>query len=79
MDKLIFDEVEEVLWSLCGYMSRVLDLSNAARAIEITLDKKNDPLLVMVMDEFPTGKSTFINALMKKILSKLELLPLLQL
>lgn len=46
-----------------------------AQALDSYIERLNEPLLIMVMGEFSTGKSTFINALVGKEIAAVGVLP----
>ena len=61
-----FNRVSENLISLGKKLKVSTSLAGKASAVDEIVANINSPMLIMVMGEFSTGKSTFINALVKR-------------
>ena len=75
MQRAKFIKFKEYLTELSGQMAQIPELKPQVASIENIVAETSAPLLIMVMGEFSTGKSTFINALLKKDIAKIGATP----
>lgn len=75
MQRANFIKFKKYLTELSGQMAQIPELKSQVTAIETIVAETSEPLLIMVMGEFSTGKSTFINALLKKDIAKIGATP----
>ena len=71
----IFNEVVKNLKVLTAELNGKEIFKEHSKIIEEVLSNANQPLLIMVMGEFSTGKSTFINALVGKEIAAMNATP----
>lgn len=63
---LCLKKIVNDLQDLAQGIASIPELYDTVKDIDTIIKNVNDPLLVMVMGEFSTGKSSFINALVEK-------------
>lgn len=63
---MMFGNIVSNLKDLAQGIVAIPELADTAKEIDVMVKNVNSPLLIMVMGEFSTGKSSFINALVEK-------------
>lgn len=71
----LFEDVSNNLKNLCKNMISVPEFRSSTKDMNEIVKNIKSPLLIMVMGEFSTGKSTFINALVGKSITKVDAKP----
>lgn len=71
----LFDEVDKVLISLRQCIKSVSDMVRFVDNIDEILTTIKKPFRIMLVGEFSTGKSTFINALIGKKVTVVDVVP----
>lgn len=72
MSKGLFENMSDELRNLSREMSAMEEFKGNVKDVEEVIESINSPLTIMVMGEFSTGKSTFINALMGEAITKVD-------
>lgn len=75
MNDFTFNNIKNEVNALVDQLMASQNLLNKAYKIKNLISETVEPLFVMVMGEFSTGKSTFINALLKKNIAKVGATP----
>ena len=75
MNDFTFNNIKNELTVISDQLMINQNLLNKAYRIKNLISETVEPLLVMVMGEFSTGKSTFINALLQKNIAKVGATP----
>lgn len=75
MSKTLFENISENLKHLSHTLAGIEEFRNTIKDVDDLLESINSPLLIMVMGEFSTGKSTFINALVGESIAKVDAKP----
>ena len=75
MSKALFENMSDELRNLSREMSAIEEFKGNVKDVEEVIENINSPLTIMVMGEFSTGKSTFINALMGEAITKVDAKP----
>ncbi len=75
MSKGLFENMSDELRNLSREMAAMEEFKGNVKDVEEVIENINSPLTIMVMGEFSTGKSTFINALMGEAITKVDAKP----
>ena len=75
MSQDLFAGVESSLKALRKEIVAIPELRDSEKHINEIVENLNSPLLIMVMGEFSTGKSTFINDLVGQAIAKVDANP----
>ena len=75
MSRALFENMSDELRNLSREMSAIEEFKGNVKDVEEVIENINSPLTIMVMGEFSTGKSTFINALMGEAITKVDAKP----
>lgn len=75
MSKGLFENMSDELRNLSKEMAAMEEFKGNVKDVEEVIENINSPLTIMVMGEFSTGKSTFINALMGEAITKVDAKP----
>ena len=75
MSKGLFENISDELRNLSREMGAIEEFKGNVKDVEEVIENINSPLTIMVMGEFSTGKSTFINALMGEPITKVDAKP----
>lgn len=75
MSKNLLETMSDNLRDLSREVAVLPDFKEYAKNINELIENINSPLLIMVMGEFSTGKSTFINALVGEAIAKVDANP----
>ena len=75
VSKGLFENMNDELRNLSREMGAIEEFKGNVKDVEEVIENINSPLTIMVMGEFSTGKSTFINALMGEPITKVDAKP----
>jgi len=76
-EKIVFiDLVDELIDLLPQFHNKNKELESCINVLKIIKESQSSPLLVVVLGEFSSGKSTFINALLKEQLLAMKIRPI---
>ncbi len=75
MSKGLFENISENLKHLSHTLAGIEEFQDNIKNVDDLVESINSPLLIMVMGEFSTGKSTFINALVGESIAKVDAKP----